>query len=45
MPYTPSVVRAAQLRGYGTGNVRKPLRKLTPAEEKALRVSMEPLLN
>jgi 4-hydroxy-tetrahydrodipicolinate synthase len=45
MPYTPSVVRAAQFRGYGTGNVRKPLRKLTPAEEKALRVSMEPLLN
>lgn len=43
--YTPSVVRASQLRGYGTGNVRKPLKKLTQEQETALRVSMKPLLN
>lgn len=42
--YIPSVVRASQLRGYGTGNVRKPLRRLAPAEEKVLRDSLEPLL-
>ncbi|MDF2764492.1 MAG: hypothetical protein K0S81_1486 [Rhodospirillales bacterium] len=43
--YTPSVVRASQLRGYGTGNVRKPLKKLTQEQETALRVSMKRLLN
>lgn len=43
--YTPSVVMASHLRGYGTGNVRKPLKKLTQEQETALRVSMKPLLN
>ncbi|MER8549420.1 dihydrodipicolinate synthase family protein [Mesorhizobium sp. M1169] len=42
-PYTPSVLRAAQLRGYGTGNVRRPLRKLSSEQEAALRRSLEPL--
>lgn len=41
--YTPSVLRAAELRGFGTGNVRKPLRKLTPAQDAALRTALEPL--
>ncbi|MER8556777.1 dihydrodipicolinate synthase family protein [Mesorhizobium sp. M0965] len=35
-PYTPSVLRAAQLRGFGTGNVRKPLAKLSAEQEMAL---------
>ena len=42
-PYTPSVLRAAQLRGYGTGNVRRPLRKLSADQEAQLRRSLEPL--
>jgi 4-hydroxy-tetrahydrodipicolinate synthase len=42
-PYTPSVLRAAQLRGYGTGNVRSPLRKLSADQEAQLRRSLEPL--
>ncbi|MER9370460.1 dihydrodipicolinate synthase family protein [Mesorhizobium sp. M0518] len=42
-PYTPSVLRAAQLRGYGTGNVRSPLRKLSAYQETQLRRSLEPL--
>ncbi|RWP37686.1 dihydrodipicolinate synthase family protein [Mesorhizobium sp.] len=42
-PYTPSVLRAAQLRGYGTGNVRSPLRKLSADQEAELRRSLEPL--
>lgn len=42
-PYTPSVLRAAQLRGYGTGNVRRPLRKLSADQEALLRKSLEPL--
>ncbi|MER8435143.1 dihydrodipicolinate synthase family protein [Mesorhizobium sp. M1312] len=42
-PYTPSVLRAAQLRGYGTGNVRSPLRKLSEDQEAQLRRSLEPL--
>jgi 4-hydroxy-tetrahydrodipicolinate synthase len=42
--YLPSVVRAAQLRGYGTGNVRKPLRKLTKEEDAALQAVLKPLL-
>jgi 4-hydroxy-tetrahydrodipicolinate synthase len=42
-PYTPSVVRASQLRGFGTGNVRKPLRKLTQEQDRALRASLKPL--
>ena len=43
-PYTPSVVRAAQLRGYGTGNVRRPLSKLASDQEAALLHALEPLL-
>lgn len=43
-PYTPSVVRAAQLRGYGTGNVRRPLSKLSSDQEAALLRALEPLL-
>lgn len=43
-PYNPSVLRAAQLRGFGTGNVRKPLRKLSIEQEAALRLSLGPLL-
>ncbi|PBB35502.1 dihydrodipicolinate synthase family protein [Mesorhizobium sp. WSM3868] len=43
-PYTPSVLRAAQLRGFGTGNVRKPLRRLSSEQEAALRHSLGPLL-
>lgn len=43
-PYTPSVVRAAQLRGYGTGNVRRPLKKLDQYQDAALREALRPLL-
>ncbi len=42
--YSQSVVRAAQLRGFGTGNVRRPLLKLTKEEDQALQsaiVSLE----
>ncbi|MER8436879.1 dihydrodipicolinate synthase family protein [Mesorhizobium sp. M1312] len=39
-PYTPSVVRAAQLRGYGTGQVRRPLRPLSTVQEALLRRSL-----
>ena len=42
-PYTPCVVRAAQLRGFGTGHVRKPLTPLTPERETVLRQALEPL--
>jgi 4-hydroxy-tetrahydrodipicolinate synthase len=45
MHYTPSVLRAAQLRGYGTGNVRRPLRKLTAEQDKALQEALAPLLD
>ena len=44
-PYNPSVARAAQLRGYGTGNVRKPLRVLTKDQDKALQEAIQPLLS
>jgi len=43
-PYTPSVVRAAQLRGYGTGNVRRPLKKLDQHQDAGLRDALKPLL-
>ncbi|APG95514.1 dihydrodipicolinate synthase family protein [Sinorhizobium americanum] len=43
--YTPSVVRAAQLRGYGTGNVRKPLAKLKAEQDRALQEALAPLLD
>ncbi|RQR41268.1 MULTISPECIES: dihydrodipicolinate synthase family protein [unclassified Burkholderia] len=42
--YLPSVVHAAHLRGFGTGNVRRPLRKLNAEEEKALKEALAPLL-
>ncbi|RWE19690.1 MAG: dihydrodipicolinate synthase family protein [Mesorhizobium sp.] len=42
-PYTPSVLLAAQLRGYGTGNVRRPLRKLSQDQEALLRKSLAAL--
>lgn len=41
--YTPSVLRASELRGYGTGNVRKPLSKLSAQEDKELQRVLEPL--
>lgn len=42
--YIPSVLRASQLRGLGTGNVRKPLSKLAEEQDGALRRALEPLL-
>lgn len=41
--YTPSVLRASQLRGYGTGKVRRPLQKLNDQEDKELQRALEPL--
>ncbi|MBK5571620.1 dihydrodipicolinate synthase family protein [Ensifer sp. SSB1] len=41
--YTPSVLRASQLRGYGTGNVRKPLSKISAQEDKELQRALEAL--
>lgn len=41
--YTPSVLRASQLRGYGTGNVRKPLAKLGADEDRELQRALESL--
>jgi 4-hydroxy-tetrahydrodipicolinate synthase len=38
--YSPSVIRASQLRGFGTGNVRRPLSKLTREQDKALQQSL-----
>lgn len=43
-PYNPSVVRAAQWRGFGTGNVRRPLAPLSSDQEKGLRAALEPLI-
>ncbi|MBZ9761801.1 dihydrodipicolinate synthase family protein [Mesorhizobium sp. CA8] len=42
-PYTPSVLKAAQWRGFGTGHVRKPLGPLSASQEKALRAALEHL--
>ncbi|TPJ18898.1 dihydrodipicolinate synthase family protein [Mesorhizobium sp. B2-7-3] len=42
-PYTPSVLKAAQWRGFGTGHVRKPLGPLSASQEKALRATLEHL--
>ncbi|KUM26723.1 dihydrodipicolinate synthase family protein [Mesorhizobium loti] len=42
-PYTPAVLRAAQIRGYGTGNVRRPLRKLSSEQETQLLQALAPL--
>jgi 4-hydroxy-tetrahydrodipicolinate synthase len=44
-PYVPCVLRAAQLRGFGTGLVRKPLRALTSAQEEGLRRALAPLFS
>jgi len=41
--YVPTVVRAAQLRGFGTGRVRKPLRPLNATEDAALRTALQAL--
>ncbi|WP_343082455.1 dihydrodipicolinate synthase family protein [Ostreiculturibacter nitratireducens] len=43
-PYVPAVLRAAQLRGFGTGNVRRPLHRLTAAQDAALQKALEPLM-
>jgi len=43
--YVAAVVRAAQLRGFGSGFVRKPLRALAKTQEKALRESLAYLEN
>ena len=42
--YVQSVLRAAQLRGYGTGNVRKPLRRLTAEQDAAVQRAIAPLV-
>lgn len=42
--YTPAVLRAAQLRGYGTGNARRPLHRLNAAQDAALQKALAPLL-
>lgn len=42
--YLPLVVRAARLRGFGTGQLRKPIRPLSASEEAALQVALKPLL-
>jgi len=42
--YLPSVLYAANWRGFGTGHVRKPIRPLTAEEIKLLRPTLEPLL-
>lgn len=41
--YIPTVIKAAQLRGYGTGFVRKPLRGLNAAQETVLREALASL--
>jgi 4-hydroxy-tetrahydrodipicolinate synthase len=41
--YIPSVVFAANLRGFGTGNVRRPLRALDSDAQEALVRALEPL--
>lgn len=42
--YTQTVLRAAQLRGYGTGNVRKPLRPLNQEQDAVLREALASLV-
>ena len=41
--YIPNVIKAAQIRGMGTGYVRKPLRGLNAAQEAVLREALAPL--
>lgn len=38
--YIPTVLRAAQIRGFGTGHVRKPLRGINAAQEAVLRETL-----
>ncbi|TGS71673.1 dihydrodipicolinate synthase family protein [Mesorhizobium sp. M3A.F.Ca.ET.201.01.1.1] len=42
-PYTQSVLKAAQWRGYGTGNIRKPLQPMSFEQEAGLRDALKPL--
>ena len=42
--YTAAVLRAAQLRGYGTGHVRRPLHKLSAEQDRALQETLKPLM-
>lgn len=43
-PYNASVLRMAELRGFGTGNLRKPQARLSADREPALRAALAPLL-
>lgn len=43
-PYVPAVLRAAELRGFGTGHVRRPLHRLTKAQDEGLQAALKPLL-
>lgn len=42
--YVQSVLRAAQLRGFGIGNVRKPLRGITAEQDAAIQKAIAPLI-
>ncbi len=42
--YMPAVLFASQLRGFGTGNIRRPLSQLNAAEQVELRAALGPLL-
>ncbi|TPJ18925.1 dihydrodipicolinate synthase family protein [Mesorhizobium sp. B2-7-3] len=42
--YVPCVLAAAHLRGFGTGNVRRPLRPLDQAGKNEIRLALGPLL-
>lgn len=43
--YMPAVLFASKLRGFGTGNVRRPLSQLNASEQDKLRVALSPLLS
>lgn len=42
--YIPAVLYAAHLRGFGTGNLRKPQRRITEQEATVLKAALQPLL-
>jgi 4-hydroxy-tetrahydrodipicolinate synthase len=42
--YIPAVLYAAHLRGFGTGNLRKPQRRITEQEATVLEAALQPLL-
>lgn len=42
--YPQKVLYASQLRGYGLGHVRKPLRPLSPEQQAAVREALAPLM-